>query len=83
MPRFPRPQNTESIRSQYAGKPATGRFGFFIVVATRVMVVDSQNPDLYQRVAVADVARRPSKETVVDISRGNGVEEFIIAEADA
>jgi len=30
------PQNTESVRSQYAGKPATGRFGF-LRVAMRVM----------------------------------------------
>ena len=30
------PQNTESVRSQYTGKPATGRFGF-LRVAMRVM----------------------------------------------
>src|SRR3989475_8533488 len=46
MPRFPGPQNTESIRSQYAGKPATGRFGF---VVARVMVPPSRRTLLYQR----------------------------------
>ena len=82
MPRFPRPQNTESIRSQYAGKPATGRFGFFSVVATRVMVVDSQ---MEGPISTCRRGRRraPTLEgTVVNIGPGNGVEEFIIAETD-
>ena len=35
------PQNTESIRFQYAGKPATGRFGFR-VVAMRCMAIGTQ-----------------------------------------
>src|SRR5436190_6574503 len=45
------PENTESSRSQYAGKPATGRFGFF--VATRVMVPRARKPSLFQDVATA------------------------------
>src|SRR5213593_887856 len=49
------PQNTESSRSQYAGKPAAGRFGFF--VAMRVMVLDSREPGLFQCVVAPPAAR--------------------------
>ncbi len=59
MPRFPRPQNTESIRSQYAGKPATGRFGFVTVVAIRVMVTMPRNPDVYERVVARAETFKP------------------------
>ena len=44
------PENTESSRSQYAGKPATGRFGLG-VVEIRVMVRRARKAGLFQRAA--------------------------------
>src|SRR5438034_4489103 len=74
MPRLSsEPENTESYRSQYAGKPATGRFGLRFV-AIRVMVAPPTHRAIFQRV----VPRRPRNEASapleeMKIERGKGL----------
>src|SRR5206468_6759837 len=67
------PQNTESSRSQYVGKPATGRFGLF--VAMRVMVFDPRRPGLFQGVA-------PLRNRYETVGRYACGEEFMVSYAD-